>query len=54
MSQNLGLCWIVRVMLIGLILSLAGWQSIGLAATDVKFEPPKGGAPSETKGGAAR
>lgn len=54
MSRNLKRCWIARFVSIGLISSLVGWQSVGFAATKVRFEPPKGGAPAETRGGAAR
>ncbi|MCU0549228.1 MAG: DUF928 domain-containing protein [Leptolyngbya sp. Prado105] len=54
MPRNLVQPWLIRSILVGLISSLAGWQSVGTALTAVRFEPPRGNAPTETKGGASR
>lgn len=55
MKLNLVRRWMTRSIAIGLISSsFVGWQSSSWATPQVRFEPPAGGAPRETKGGASR
>jgi hypothetical protein len=55
MSLNSVQHWVIRSISVGLISGVVGWQSVGVTAPRrVMFEPPKGGAPVETKGGASR